>query len=313
MAVFCYHKPMNLRNFSEVPGSDVGKYFEQKQEKPQQPWQKIEALMQEITSLQNQEAKDLHGLDNLLDSEGQINAESYREIFGDYVVDESNTAVNDYEIEFSSADDLTAQRNYKADFGIEGTEAIIEQWQKEKRTQKNYQMELAVTALLHKILGEEYFVLRTSKYDDYRNGIDTLIVNKATGVVVCAFDEVHEGGDGTRTSAKQLKVLEKAEKGGVEVRFGLAMEQGKLKRSELKNLPVFYLGLSSAELTSLMQNMTGMNEELSEQESAIYKKLVGLVREQLTSLGNNKNLDSKIKWNLIQSSRTLSSLESFAE
>ncbi len=68
---------------------------------------------------------------------------------------------------------------------------LEKKWHKEEK-EKNFGelWEKAKTVILNKIIGTEFIVVRASKHDDYENGVDNIIINKETGNVVCAFDEV---------------------------------------------------------------------------------------------------------------------------
>lgn len=283
------------RNFIEQGGSE---HFQNSVEKPKKTKEALSAFMKDIAMQINKEAYNSHGINGLLDSEGQIKAQGYTKIHSQELIDESIAQVREREAEFSDASHPGTQKFYKETYGIEGEDAIIDQWKKEKKENKNYQLELLVTALLHKILNDRYFVVRTSEYDDYHNGIDNLIIDKESGVVVCAFDEVHEGGTGQRTEVKQEKIAKIARKGGAEIRFGLSFENGTLKRASLENLPVFYLGLTTNELIDLTQEMSyDFNGEISDQERNIYIKLIDSVEDQLKGLLKEK-LPAEVKTNL---------------
>jgi hypothetical protein len=132
-------------------------------------------------------------------------------------------------------------------------------------------MEMAVTALLSKMLGKNFLVVRTAAYDDYKNGVDNVILDRITGEVVGAFDEVHEGGDGRRTEEKKLKIEKIAKRGGAKIRYGLTMSEGKIKRASLENVPLFYLGLESAELVELV---AGLGENDQAKMEKIFQKLL---------------------------------------
>jgi hypothetical protein len=282
------------RNYHERGGSEA---FQNIVEKPKPP-EKLNKLIKEISLTLNKEAYDKHGLNGLVDHEGQIKPQGYSKIYSKDELAYFQNEVHKRELEFSDAEHPNIQRYYKETYGIEGENNIISQWKKEKKENKNTQMELAVTALLHKILQDRYFVVRTSEYDDYHNGIDNLIVDKETGVVICAFDEVHEGGTGERTNDKQGKIEKIATKGGAKIMFGLNMANGKLQRTALENLPVFYLGLTTKELQDLIENMDSENiDQLSEQEKTTYIKLISSVGEQMEVM-QKKNLPTEVKNNL---------------
>lgn len=296
------------RNFSETGGAEG---YSNLIERSSPPRERLRKLIKDISTALNKEAYDLHGLNGLLDAECQVKPQGYAKLYGQELIDESQAEVHERELEFSDALHPGTQKFYLETHGIEGEEQIIAKWKQEKRENKNTQMELAVTALLHKVLKERYFVVRTSEYDDYMNGIDNIIVDKETGVVICAFDEVHEGGDGSRTNDKQSKISKTARKDGAEIRFGLKVEDNKLQRAGLENLPVFYLGLTTTELEDLMNHMNYENmDQLSDKEKSTYLKLIGSVGEQMELLQEDK-LPEGVKQNLNRFQESFEALNSY--
>lgn len=252
-----------------------------KAERPKNIRELQKKLISDISINLNQEVEQNHGISNLVNSECQVRTEAFEDVYSQDLLEDSAFDVHEREVEFSGATRPNMQAFYKDQHGVEGEEAIITKWESEKKKNKNNQMELAVTSLFYKVLSKRYFIFRPAKYDDYLNGIDNIIIDKETGSVICAFDEVHEGGDGDRTLVKQEKITKIARKGGARVRFGLAIEDGKLKRTKLENLPIFYLGLKTDELNSLMENMEyDLNKDPSLQELEIFRKLISSVKEQ---------------------------------
>lgn len=282
------------RNFQESGGSEE---FQNPKEKPKNPNEKLRGLMKNVAQALNKEAYDVHSLNGLVDSEGQIKPQGYLKIHGQELLDESAAEVRLRELEFSGVGDLIAEKNYASE-GVEGEDQILAHWREQKKNQKNTQTELAVTVLLYKILKDRYFVVRTSEYDDVVNGLDTLVIDKTTGIIVCGFDEVHDGSRGVLTEEKKDKILRKARKGGAKIRFGLKIENQKLARTYLENLPVFYLGLTTDELNELIANMDPEDiNEPSDHEKIVYSSLIDSVKEQVVLLGA-ETLPSGVKANL---------------
>ncbi|MFH1780715.1 MAG: hypothetical protein ABH841_01825 [Candidatus Nealsonbacteria bacterium] len=55
---------------------------------------------------------------------------------------------------------------------------------------------------------KNFMVVRTSEYDDARYGVDTALIHRKTGQIVCGFDEV-AAMTGARFEEKKSKVLER--------------------------------------------------------------------------------------------------------
>ena len=175
------------------------------------------------------------------------------------------------ELDFTSANNPRVQDFFKRRFGINNPNEIIAKWKEEKSKEKNSLMEMAVTALLFEKLGDDFLVVRTATYDDYKNGADNLIIDRKTGEVVGAFDEVHDSGGGKYTEAKEKKIINIAKKGGTEINYGLKLVDGKFVRAELKSVPVFYLGLEESEFEKLKNGLVNNNTEMKDE---IFDKLI---------------------------------------
>ena len=127
--------------------------------------------------------------------------------------------------------------------------------------------------------------MRSSALDDYKNGVDHLIVDRLTGNVICSFDEVNDrAGGGRRIEEKLAEAKKKARKGGARVKYGVTFEgeEGKRKivRKNLENIPSFYLALTQEELRELL---AGMEFDISAAPSAIELKVFDALMAKLES------------------------------
>ncbi len=105
------------------------------------------------------------------------------------------------------------------------------------------QLEMLKTGLFDKFLGESIYVLRSSKYDDYFNSIDNVLIDKKSGEMVCAFDEVafKDRTQDQRLHEKKMKLYKINVNGGGKLDYGLKIEKNKIKPSKIENIPVFYI------------------------------------------------------------------------
>lgn len=211
-----------------------------RRELPKNYTEKLKVLLKNIAEKINLETEQEYGLVGLLNSDCTIAAEGYAEsqggIYRDEEVQNHQKKVWELELDFSNANNPNVQEFY----GLKKPEDMVKRWKDSKEKNKNGQTEMAVTALFAKILKDHFLVVRTASYDDYIHRVDNIILNRRTGEAICAFDEVHEGGQGERTDAKNEKVKKIAKKGGTEITYGLRLENGKLVRSRMKNIPVFF-------------------------------------------------------------------------
>ncbi len=172
-----------------------------------------------------------------------------------------------------------------------------EEWQRKNELKESNLAEKAITLLLNKGLGEQFTVVRASLYDDYNNGVDNVIVDKKSGNVVCGFDDVlgHVGDDGKEKKAK--KIEEKMKRGGVNLKYGLSLNQKKLEICRQKNLPAFYISLSKEELNSIGKIFQKNEEKISKTERDILTKWINSMQDQVNYYDKIK-LEKNLKNNL---------------
>ncbi len=104
-----------------------------------------------------------------------------------------------------------------------------------------------------------YIAVRTSKFDDYQNGVDELILNVETNEAIAAVDST------TDIMSKANPRLFSMLKDGGEVAYGLKLKKGdKPILSGLKNLPVFIITFKKAETIELAKKVA--SHELPEAE-----------------------------------------------
>ena len=165
---------------------------------------------------------------------------------------------------------------------------LEKKWHKEEK-EKNFGelWEKAKTVILNKIISSGFIVVRASKHDDYENGVDNIIIDKETGNVVCAFDEVSAEEGTEKEAEKSEKVEGKNKEGGATIKYGITVnEENKIIKKEIKNIPVFYLRLSGRDLVKLLNKMDYENEEPSEIELNVFDSLINSLKEQLGELKN---------------------------
>lgn len=226
--------------------------------------------------------------------------------FSDETVEEDESFVKEKEIEWSGAENHRVQQHYKESFiskhgktafkekygDVNLEEMVRQEYKAEKSESPGAMLEMAITELFYKMLTPDIMVVRASAFDDYRNGIDNVMVNVKTGEVICAFDELYDDIEGhKRARDKMEKVKEKAKKGGGSVKYGFTFEKdknsGKNKtvKKSIRNVPTFYLALSSSELKKLMRDMNyDISGAPSETEEETFSKLSASLQEQLSIL-----------------------------
>ncbi|MFA5131014.1 MAG: hypothetical protein WC467_01185 [Patescibacteria group bacterium] len=170
----------------------------------------------------------------------------------------------------------------------------LEVWRRDKERSSANLTEMALTVMLHKFLKENFIVARSSDFDDYNNGVDQVLVYKATGEVVCGFDEVIVNPSDKAETFKKTSKLEKImAKGGANIQYGAKMQDGNLVRAEVRKVPAFYMSLSKAELVELLESLKNNPEKITPIEEKIFGQLLDSLREQVA--GKNLNPDLRAK------------------
>jgi len=170
----------------------------------------------------------------------------------------------------------------------------VSDWQRDKEKNPANLTEMALTVMLHKFLKEYFIVARSSSFDDYNNGVDQVLVYKPTGEVVCGIDEViinPSDKDGASKKASKLENI--MNRGGARIQYGAKLQDGKLIRAEVRNIPAFYMSLSKAELGELLEALKNNPSDISAVEEKIFSRLLDSLEEQAKGLNLNKELQAK--------------------
>ncbi|MFA5420424.1 MAG: hypothetical protein WC280_00120 [Patescibacteria group bacterium] len=170
----------------------------------------------------------------------------------------------------------------------------IEDWNKRKEKKDSNLAEIAITLILHEKLKDRFLVARASKYDDYENGIDHVLLDKETGSVVCGFDQVLGMGKHDGSDKKKDKVQNIIKKGGARLEYGCTInENGELIRKKLTNIPSFFLGISKDDLDKLLLKVQ-KNENITDFSDKIMKDMINSLDgqfEEVKMIAENNNSD----------------------
>ena len=160
-----------------------------------------------------------------------------------------------------------------------------------RKKSKGNKLERLKTAIFHKNLGPEFIVARSSSYDDIKGGVDNIILEKKTGNLVCAFDEVASRGvlKGDKRGRqiyeqKKKRILKKNAKGGASLKYGLKMEGSRPVPARVENIPIFYLALSPNTIELGINKFKPISTEQSELERTLFYSFVKSLRSQINFL-----------------------------
>jgi hypothetical protein len=154
------------------------------------------------------------------------------------------------------------------------------------------------TCIFHKFLKDDFIVVRSSTYDDVNNGVDNIILEKKTGKILCAIDEVTDNS-GIKFKEKQEKIAEEnLRNGGTFVKYGLGMKNEKVVLAPQMNVPVLYLALSRDQVEKGVEDIN-LSDEKSDTEETYYKNWISSMLFQ-TSLMSSEDKKSDINKNLME-------------
>jgi len=150
--------------------------------------------------------------------------------------------------------------------------------------------ELAVLVMLQKALGDAYVVVRTSPHDDVFNGLDTVVLERATGNVICTFDELHDDLHGAAHSRDRYADKWKRNTGrirrgeGFSLKYGLRYENSEqgnaLVRTNVDEVPAFPVRLRSDDLAALIESGDVFGEGFTSRECDVLRSMLTEAREQ---------------------------------
>ncbi len=290
--------------------------LEKQKDSPEMIKYKLDRIMEDIQESVNQE----FGAE-VLNSDASINMRQWKrsgdlpEGYSKEDIKSNEDMVRRKKVLFSGSSDI-----------VEGKERDekVSAWEGRRELSKPMLLEKAVTAVFHKVLKDEFMVVRSSEFDDYENGADNIIINKETGDVVCAFDEVRESSvavrktreeeidERTRTEDKQEKIKRKAKKGGTKIKYGFGSKEGKLVRQEIKEVPMFYISVQAEELDDLLEKMDYEAEKPNQTELEIFDKLLISLNEQVETL-QTENLPQGVSSNLSSFKGSLSKIKNLRD
>jgi hypothetical protein len=273
-------------------------------EKPRKQHEILSQMTTEAACKISLEAESDYKAPNLLMPDGTIRTENFAKssggIYDEGLLKSDWAKTFQMEYEFSGAKSPRVAEFFAKEHGCDTPEKVVAHWKKEREKNKSGMFEQAMFTMLYKFLKEEFIVVRTAPYDDYKAGVDNLIIDKKTGDVICAFDEVHDSKGGEYTAKKIEKVKSIAQRGGASVRYGLTVEDNEIKQAQFKNVPVLAISLASEKFAQLLPIILNSSlDDISEFEKQIMADMVRSLEEQVALIAPaikdqrvNANLDN---------------------
>jgi hypothetical protein len=173
----------------------------------------------------------------------------------------------------------------------------------EKLKATGEKLEYLKNIIFYKFLGKDFIVCRSSRYDDLKNGVDNLILEKETGNLVCALDECEI----KRYEVKEEAVWKKNLEGGGRLKYGLTTKKGEIKLGSQENLPVFLLFLKDNLIKEGIEKLPESLSEISENDRLLFEAFKKEIEAQIAKLKlASKSLNPKLKEKLYRFEKVIS-------
>ena len=270
--------------------------FEGPERKPE-PETNKEALLEKLKESLKMVALDLRDNGIAVHDDARVDMKAFAHAG---VYSESNVAMNQFVIErlnivFRDQQDRQSIGQNPNMTATWRTAKEVKNREAEKIKRSGEQLECLKTIVFHKFLKEYFLTLRTSVHDDLKNGVDNLIIDKKTGNLIGAFDEVADT-NGPVFQEKQNRILDRNLNGGVSVKYGFAMsENGKIVPVEAQNnVPIFHLALSQTDLERGLAEVDFSGEKSSFERGLFKKFLDSIVSQILTMKGRYREFDQNL-------------------
>lgn len=143
------------------------------------------------------------------------------------------------------------------------------------------------TVIFNKKLGSDFLVVRSSEYDDIKNGVDNIILDRKTGNIVCAFDEYEGGEHGNVYDGKKVLSENTNLKGGASVKYGAMFKPDKnsemqLVRGKIENIPKFLMVCTEEDVKKAIDSLDMSSPgKTSVQEEIIYYQIIASLERQI--------------------------------
>ncbi len=209
-------------------------------------------------------------------------------------------------------DDCGRVKIAKVEHKLKVLEAQLGFGKKETNKLLDYPLECEkiVTYLFAKYLGDDYIIVRSSLYDDYFNGTDTMVVRKEDNKMVCTLNEVCGNQDQSGPQGKENLALkrnlkgyylnpdtgEKTEQKGEE-HFGTRCVYGvksknfktpgeteEIEHCEIDDVLVLSVPLNMKEIDEVLIGLADDKAELGGRESEIYDQCISKLIYQAEEL-----------------------------
>jgi len=177
-------------------------------------------------------------------------------------------------------------KNYQKEW-YGSSDVVEKEIKKQKRETSGEKLEMLKTVIFNKFLGDRFITIRTSLYDDIVNKIDNVLVDRESGNVVCAVDEIEDTTSGLLESKKE-KILERNREGGGKLKYGIGLRKNAKEglgfmAEEFTDIPIFCLALDYKRMESVIKYLES-SVSISEPERKLFEYFIRSMEAQVEEL-----------------------------
>lgn len=226
-------------------------------------------------------------------SNGRIDMEGFEDVYSRDEISQDNLTAAGLKNRWRQERIREIRRATKGSAQV--VESIYSQEQKE-RQETSELFEKTVVAFFHKILAPRGFaVFRGSVFDDAENSADTVIVDMATGNVVCTLDEVLTHA-AAALREKDVKSMEINRQGGACMKYGIKVEgdNRQVSLGAVEKIPLLILAFERKEMEQALTVLEN-NVELSAGEKEVAQRLLRSLYFQLETIAQGSDYPAHIQ------------------
>ncbi len=145
--------------------------------------------------------------------------------------------------------------------------------------------EQLVSVIFTKVMPDRFAVLRTAKYDDYEHGVDTIIIDRETGDVVCSVDEVISD-DLEKATRRKMNQIEHINENGVQIDYGYKKNEDGLfvPARYYADSPLCFLPIQRNLIPKIIESTGESITDVSRSDRAVFNHFIRFLRMSLSIL-----------------------------
>ncbi|HEY4497102.1 MAG TPA: hypothetical protein VI432_03065 [Candidatus Paceibacterota bacterium] len=198
-----------------------------------------------------------------------------------------------------------------------------EEWGENRNERDGERLEQLTTVVLNEYFsysnqksGDDLFVIRSNEHDDTWNATDNFLIDKKTGKILAAFDEVVDDPKGRKFEDKIDKSRIINEKGGARISFTPNKRDDKPgEATPSENIPHLVIRLSKAQLDNAMSMIAKIGTSLTKKTqfmTGVFDIFAKQIESQIADLDKSLGLDRNVANNLYFLEQTLKKAQSSA-